>query len=70
MTIDHALLRGVKLNLQSVLFKGMDIGGPSGYRRCKELLSEPEDIVGRRNDLQKRRSRLVNGRDELLQAFE
>jgi hypothetical protein len=70
MTVDHALLRGVKVNLESVLFKGVDISGPGGYDHCKELLSEPEDIVARRDELQKRRNRLVNGRDELMQAFE
>jgi hypothetical protein len=72
MTIDHALLRGVKVDLMPVLFKGVDISGPGGYAsdRCKELLSEPEDIVSHRNELQRRRDRLMNGRGELLQAFE
>jgi len=70
MTIDHALLCGLKVNLESVLFKGVDISGSRGYDHCKELLSEPEDIVARRDELQKRRSRLMIGRDELMQAFE
>lgn len=70
MTIDHALCCGLKVNLEAVLFKGVDISGSGGYDHCKELLSEPEDIVARRDELQKRRSRLVNGRDELMQAFE
>jgi hypothetical protein len=70
MTIDHALLRGVKAGLESVLFNGMEISGPEGYEHCKVLLSEPEHIIMRREELQKRRDRLVNGRKELLQAFE
>jgi Dynamin GTPase effector domain len=70
MTIDHALVRGMKVGLESVLFNGVDISGPGGYERCKVLLGEPEDIIARREEMQKRRERLVNGRRELLQAFE
>jgi hypothetical protein len=70
MTIDHALVRGMKVGLESVLFNGVNISGPGGYERCKVLLGEPEDIIARREELQKRRERLVNGRRELLQAFE
>ena len=51
-TIDHALLRDVKLNLESVLFRSVEISGPEGYDRSKELLSEAEDIVARRDELQ------------------
>ena len=70
MTIDRALLRGVKVDLESVLFNGLDISGSEGYNRCRLLLSEPEDVFARRNELQKKCKRLAKGKEELLQAFE
>ncbi len=70
MTLDCALLRGLKVGLESALFNGMHVSGPGGYERCRFLLSEPEEIVARRDALQKKRDRLVKGREELLQAFE
>jgi hypothetical protein len=33
------------------------------------LLSEPEDIVERRGELQKRRKRLLSAKEELIEAF-
>ncbi|KAI9452814.1 P-loop containing nucleoside triphosphate hydrolase protein [Russula earlei] len=70
MTIDRSLLRGLKVGLESALFTGMDISGPEGHERCKMLLSEPENIVARRMELQNRRDRLGKAKRELLHAFE
>ncbi|KAF8504672.1 P-loop containing nucleoside triphosphate hydrolase protein [Russula emetica] len=69
MAIDRTMVRGLKVGLESALFNGMDISGPGGYERCRLLLSEPEGIVARRTELQKRRDRLGRAKEELLQAF-
>jgi hypothetical protein len=69
MGIDRAMLRGMIAGLKEVLLKGLAISGPDGYQRCRTLLSEPEDIVERRSELQKRRQRLMSARKELVDAF-
>jgi hypothetical protein len=69
MGIDRTMLRGMTAGLKGVLLKGLAISAPDGYQRCKTLLSEPEDIVERRNELQKRRQRLTSARKELVDAF-
>ena len=69
MGIDRTLLRGVTVGLEEVLFSGLAINGPRGYERCRVLLSEPEDIVERRSELQKRRERLLLAKNELIEAF-
>ena len=58
MILDCALLRGVKVGLEPVLFlfNGMHISVPGWYEYCRFLLNEPpEDIVARRDALQKKR---------------
>jgi hypothetical protein len=69
MGIDRTLLRGVTDGLEAALFSGLAIHGPKGYERCMVLLSEPEDIVERRGELQKRRKRLLSAKAELIEAF-
>jgi hypothetical protein len=69
MGIDRTLLRGVIVGLEAALFSGLAINGPTGYERCRVLLSEPEDIVERRSELQKRRLRLLSAKGELIDAF-
>ena len=63
------MLRGVTVGLEAALFSGLAINGPKGYERCMVLLSEPEDIVERRSELQKRRKRLLFAKAELIEAF-
>jgi hypothetical protein len=70
MSIDRTLLRGIRTDLESALFTGMNINGPEGYERCRLLLSEPPDIVVRRTELQNKRDRLGKAKEELLNAFE
>ena len=65
MGIDRTLVRGVTHDLERVLYSGLAISGPGGYDRCRLLLSEPEDIVERRSELEKRRQRLLSAREEL-----
>ncbi|KAH9007584.1 P-loop containing nucleoside triphosphate hydrolase protein [Lactarius deliciosus] len=69
MSIDRALVRGLTHDLEKTLFSGLSINGPGGYERCRMLLSEPEDIVERRSELEKRRQRLLSARKELVEAF-
>jgi len=69
MGIDRTLVRGVTVGLEAALLNGLGINGPRGYKECKILLSEPEDILERRSELQKRRQRLLLARDELIEAF-
>ena len=69
MSIDRVLVRGLILDLETVLFQGLSINGPGGYERCRRLLSEPGDIVERRSELEKRRQRLLSARQELVEAF-
>ncbi|KAI0302311.1 P-loop containing nucleoside triphosphate hydrolase protein [Multifurca ochricompacta] len=70
MGIDRTLLRGVRVGLEEALFNGISISGPGGHERCRMLLSEPEDVVEHRNELQKRRDRLLMAKEELVQAFD
>jgi len=69
MGIDRTLVRGVRAGLEKALFDGLAISGPGGFEKCRVLLSEPEDIVERRGELQKRRKRLLSAKDELIEAF-
>ena len=70
MGVDRTLVRGMTVDLEGVLFSGLAINGPGAYERCKTLLSEPEDIVERRSELQKRRQRLLSAKEELIEVFE
>jgi hypothetical protein len=56
MGIDRTLLRGVTVDLGTTLLDGLAINGPAAFERCRRLLSEPEDIVERRSELEKRAS--------------
>ena len=67
MGIDRILVRGMVVGLEGVLFSGLAINGPGAYDKCKTLLSEPEDIIERRSELQKRRQR---AKEELIEIFE
>jgi Dynamin GTPase effector domain len=69
MCVDRTLLRGIKIGLEAALFNGLAIGGPGANDRCRALLSEPEDISERREDLQRKHERLWKAKEELLRAF-
>jgi hypothetical protein len=70
MSIDRTLLRGVTVDLETTLLGGLAIDGSVGYERCRRLLSEPEDIVERRSELEKRRQRLLSAQKEFIELFE
>lgn len=69
MSIDRTMLRGMSVGLEGALLRGLAISAPDGYQRCRVLLSEPEDIIERRGELQKRLERLISARKELVDAF-
>jgi hypothetical protein len=69
MGIDRTLVRGVTVGLERVLLSGLGINGERAFERCKMLLSEPEDIVERRNELEKRKQRLLSAKEELIEVF-
>lgn len=69
MGIDRTLVRGVTRDLEGVLLSGLNVNGPEGYKRCKMLLSEPEDIAERRRELEKRQKRLLSAKEELIEVF-
>jgi Dynamin GTPase effector domain len=69
MGIDRTMLRGMTVGLEAALLRGLIISGPDGHERCRTLLSEPEDMVERRSELQKRLQRLMSARKELVDAF-
>jgi len=70
MSIDRTLLRGVTAGLGTTLLDGLAINGPAAFERCRRLLSEPEDIVERRSELEKRRQRLLLAQKEFIELFE
>jgi len=70
MCIDRTLLLGVTDGLEQALFDGLGINGPGGYERCRKLLSEPDEVVERRSELEKRHQRLLLARRELSELFE
>jgi hypothetical protein len=70
MGIDRTLLRGVTVDLGTTLLDGLAINGPAAFERCRRLLSEPEDIVERRSELEKRRQRLLSAQKEFVELFE
>lgn len=70
MGIDRTLLRGVTVDLGTTLLDGLAINGPTAFERCRRLLSEPEDIVERRSELEKRRQRLLSAQKEFIELFE
>lgn len=69
MGIDRTLVRGVTRDLEGVLLSGLGVNGPEGYKRCKMLLSEPEDIAERRREFEKRQKRLLSAKEELIDVF-
>jgi len=70
MSLDRTLLLGVTVDLGTTLLEGLAIQGPAAFERCRRLLSEPEDIVERRSELEKRRQRLLSAQREFVELFE
>jgi Dynamin GTPase effector domain len=69
MGIDRTLVRGMTKDLRGVLLSGLAIDGSGAFEICRTLLSEPEDIVERRSELERRQQRLLSAREELIDVF-
>ncbi|EIN06635.1 hypothetical protein PUNSTDRAFT_115166 [Punctularia strigosozonata HHB-11173 SS5] len=67
LAVDHGLVRGLERGLQKVLFDGLGVGGPEGFKNCKMLLQEPPLTATRREELSKRRERLLLAKKELIE---
>lgn len=67
LATDHEVVRGFDRGIGAALFRGLGLGGENGHMKCHELLAEPAATVGRRNELQKKRDRLFNAKQELLE---
>jgi len=66
LAIDHELVRGLEQDLSTALYSGLGINGADGFRVCKELMQESPHVAGRREELNKKRERLVIASQELL----
>ncbi|PCH35504.1 hypothetical protein WOLCODRAFT_145834 [Wolfiporia cocos MD-104 SS10] len=71
MAVDYELVLGLHRNggLETALLKGLGISGEDGPRRCKEFLQEPQHVVTRRQELQKRWERLDTAKKELMELW-
>ena len=69
LVIDCDFVLGVGEDVSSVLQEALKIGDPEGIQICRDLAQQPSDISARREELQKKLSRLDEARKE-LNAFE
>ncbi|KAI0628425.1 P-loop containing nucleoside triphosphate hydrolase protein [Trametes polyzona] len=69
--IDYELVLGLDRGqaLEQSLRKGLHIGSPDGYERCKEYIQEPRHVAERRAELLKKRERLESARKELADVW-
>lgn len=66
LAIDYEFVLGIERDIEYALYKGLKISGPDGIKICKDLLQEPPNISTRREELQKKLSRLRAARMELM----
>ncbi|CAL1711881.1 unnamed protein product [Somion occarium] len=71
MAIDHELILALDRDraLETALLKGLGITGAEAYQKCKEFLQEAPNVVARREELQKKRDRLVTAQQELVDLW-
>jgi hypothetical protein len=69
LAIDCDFVLGVGEDMSSVLQEALKIGEPEGVQICKDLAEQPSEVSARRDELQKKLSRLDDARKE-LNAFE
>ncbi|KAL6299310.1 P-loop containing nucleoside triphosphate hydrolase protein [Sparassis latifolia] len=69
--IDHDLILGLKRDhaLEKALRKGLGIGGTDADVQCGEYIREPPNVLLKREELQKKRERLVSARKELMDLW-
>jgi hypothetical protein len=69
LAIDCDFVLGVGEGISSVLQEAFKIGDPEGRQICMDLVQQPSDISARREELQKKLSRLDEAR-KAVNAFE
>ena len=69
MAIDHEIVLGLRLGVDKALREGLQITGPEGYNRCKNMLEEQISVVSERQEAQEKLKRLRAAREQLRQLM-
>lgn len=71
MAIDYELVLGLDREraLENALLKGLGIVGAEGRQKCREYLQESPGMMSRREELVKKRDRLLTARQELIDLW-
>ncbi|KIJ08216.1 hypothetical protein PAXINDRAFT_89188 [Paxillus involutus ATCC 200175] len=69
IAIDYEIVLGLEKNMDKALQDGLQITGPEGYSRCRNMLQEFSSVASRRQDVQKKMERLQAARQELKQLM-
>ena len=71
MAIDYELILGLDREraLENALLKGLGIVGTDAHQKCREYLQEAPNVISRREELGKKRARLLTARQELVDLW-
>ncbi|KIJ13510.1 hypothetical protein PAXINDRAFT_80937 [Paxillus involutus ATCC 200175] len=69
IAVDYEIVLGLEKNMDKALQDGLQITGPEGYSRCRNMLQEFSSVASRRQDVQKKMERLQAARQELKQLM-
>ncbi|KIK82818.1 hypothetical protein PAXRUDRAFT_832134 [Paxillus rubicundulus Ve08.2h10] len=69
IAVDYEIVLGLEQNINKALQNGLQITGPEGYSRCRNMLQEFSSVASRRQDVQKKMERLQAARQELKQLM-
>ncbi|KAF8839963.1 hypothetical protein BDN67DRAFT_952527 [Paxillus ammoniavirescens] len=65
IAVDYEIVLGLEKDIDKALQDGLQITGPDGYSRCRNMLQEFSSVASRRQDVQKKMERLQAARQEL-----
>lgn len=66
LVVDHDFVRDLGSRVKKALYEGL-IKGDDAYSRCRMFLQERNSDAARREELNTRLNRLLDGRRELMQ---
>ncbi|TFY83230.1 hypothetical protein EWM64_g795 [Hericium alpestre] len=69
MTLDQALVLDISKGLDKVIFHGLGVNGEDFAESCRRFLAEPESIRTQRQQLVRKKERLLSARTEIEDAF-
>ncbi|TFY77283.1 hypothetical protein EWM64_g6731 [Hericium alpestre] len=69
MTLDQALVLDISKGLDKVIFQGLGVNGEDFAESCRRFLAEPESIRTQRQQLVRKKERLLSARTEIEDAF-